>query len=340
MEQKEQCVDAGGSPNEDARTEALAYLCSSPQRIRLDRELRNIISDHAPCGALAQNSLYHLQLDNGVGPRTLEHTKRLRGHLCLLLAEENGVRATQALPGALMVELIHSATLAVDDIQDGDDLRSGRLALWKKTSTADAMNVAFFFVSLGQANYHAKTQSTGTVELSQDIVCRLSLLLNGQQRDLGIDADETLSLRDYEEMVTGKTGALLELACVLGVSVRERKISEMEREALKSFAGSLAAVHQAQDDLDDLGSILEGNESTGMLPHASIGRCVPGVPCEIREWTWDERTRTQKFIEDYLRKKRCALTLSVDALESLGLVRSLRLRTIATALATRNMEGH
>jgi geranylgeranyl diphosphate synthase type II len=54
--------------------------------------------------------------------------KRLRPVLCLAAAERNGVRAERAMPLALALEFVHTASLIHDDLpcMDNDDLRRGR----------------------------------------------------------------------------------------------------------------------------------------------------------------------------------------------------------------------
>ena len=107
----------------------LRELFDSPKRRLVDQELERVVRASATSDLLIDHLLYHLRLDAGTPEPTLGYSKRLRAYLCLLLAEEQGHDWRLALPSAVTVEFIHNATLIVDDVQDGDTQRCGRVAL-------------------------------------------------------------------------------------------------------------------------------------------------------------------------------------------------------------------
>ena len=164
--------------------QVLQELFDSPKRHLVDQELQRVIRASASSDLLIGDVLYHLRLDGGAPEPTLGYSKRLRAYLCLLLAEEQGHDLELALPSAVTVELIHNATLIVDDVQDGDTQRCGRLALWMKTSIAEAMNAAFFLVCTAQAYYHTRTSQLHLLDLGDEIVSAFNSLISGQQRDI------------------------------------------------------------------------------------------------------------------------------------------------------------
>ena len=76
-------------------------------------------------------SAYHLGWTDAQGhPANEPAGKRIRPALTLWACEALGGDPAWALPAAVAVELIHNFTLIHDDIQDGDQLRRHRPAVW------------------------------------------------------------------------------------------------------------------------------------------------------------------------------------------------------------------
>ncbi|NJM40461.1 MAG: hypothetical protein HC853_06705 [Anaerolineae bacterium] len=88
---------------------------------------------------------YHLGFADAAGipaghPAQINAGKRIRPLLVLLACEACGGDPRTALPAAAAVELLHNFSLIHDDIEDGDELRRGRLTLWKQWNIAQAIN--------------------------------------------------------------------------------------------------------------------------------------------------------------------------------------------------------
>ena len=66
--------------------------------------------------------------------------KRLRARLALASCQALGGTREQAVAWAAACELLHNATLIHDDLQDGDEVRRGREALWVRHGAAQAIN--------------------------------------------------------------------------------------------------------------------------------------------------------------------------------------------------------
>src|SRR3989442_15490733 len=79
---------------------------------------------------------YHRGL-RGAGARP---GKRVRANLALLTCEAFGRRYADAVWAAVAVEMAHNFSLVFDDIQDGDELRRGRPAVWKVWGAPQAIN--------------------------------------------------------------------------------------------------------------------------------------------------------------------------------------------------------
>lgn len=315
--------------------DGLQELFDSPKRRLADQELERVIRASASSDLLIDDLLYHLRLDAGPPEPTLGYSKRLRAHLCLLLAEEQGHDLELALPSAVTIELIHNATLIVDDVQDGDTQRCGRLALWKKTSVAEAMNAAFFLACMAQAYYHTKTRELGLLNLGEEIVAAIGSLISGQHEDISFDPLRDRSVSSYERIVDGKTGALLHLSCLMGCCPRT-SADIPHRDLLHAFAVSLARVHQLQDDLDDLLDMTTLPAKTIVIPRANIASYCLGPGAPSGEIPREDLSPVLHGVLSYSRRLDAELCHALSALYEHGLVRTARLRKLVAALSNRN----
>jgi geranylgeranyl diphosphate synthase, type I len=171
--------------------------------------------------------------------------KRIRPLLALLVAGAVPADWRRALPGACAVELIHAFSLVHDDIQDGSDLRRGRPAVWRAFGTPHAINAgdALFtmaFAALAEAPPQAAARM---LETAADTCVRLT---QGQYLDMAYEQANTASLAQYQEMIEGKTAALIEASCRLGAIAADA--APAREESFARFGHSLGLAFQAQDD--------------------------------------------------------------------------------------------
>lgn len=236
--------------------ELLCDLFISDKRQMVDSEIRRILTDYTANGELRQNLLYHMCLDDDSITPTFAHSKRLRSYLCLLIGEENSRNLEKVLPLAVTIELLHNATLLVDDVQDGDTIRCGKPALWSKVGIAQAMNASFFLANIAQAYYHKARLSQNLGDFTDRLIRCIDSLFDGQQIDICVKPlPEKNTLALYQKMVHGKTGALLSLACVMGAYPDGMYVAS-NVVLLERFATQFALLHQLQDDFSDLDSLL------------------------------------------------------------------------------------
>ena len=188
---------------------------------------------------------------------TAQGGKRLRGILAMLICETLGGTATAALPAAVAVELAQAASLAHDDIIDGDLARRGRAALHARYDLAMAILVPHLIVP------HAvlSAQEYGP-EALRVILEGWARVTQGQVRDyLPPDLDSGADLtvrgegalgsaeREYWAIVRDKTAALFETAAVLGVmAAADGRHAAPARE----YAAWLGNAFQVADDVADL----------------------------------------------------------------------------------------
>ena len=245
----------------------------------LERHLRDALGGAPPVQRYYQMMAYHLGwLDERLRESGGHGGKRLRPTLCLLACESVGAPPEHALPGALAVELVHNASLVHDDIEDGDELRRHRPAVWALWGTAHGVNVGDGMLSLAHlamleagASRGATVAATAAAVLSRACVD----LFEGQFLDQEYQALDSVSLPQYLAMVDRKTGALFGCAAELGGLLGGAGPGVLRR--LGQFGRTLGRVFQMQDDL--LG--VWGDRSKTGKPSADVRKRKRGLPAAL-----------------------------------------------------------
>lgn len=174
------------------------------------------------------------------------HGKRLRPALCLLAGGATGPIGPGHLDLAVVVELIHAATLVHDDILDGADKRRGQ-------PTANAKWGNAISVLLGDCLFaHALELSTSfqNGEVGRRIARAASDVCSGEIIQTQRRFDLKLSVPDYYKIIEMKTAALFAAACELGAFLNEAAPDVIS--ALRLFGLRLGTAYQIYDDVLDL----------------------------------------------------------------------------------------
>lgn len=193
--------------------------------------------------------------------------KRLRPVLVLLSAEIFGGRAARerALPAALAVEIFHNFTLVHDDIMDKATTRRGRSTVHTKWDIPTAilcgdLMMGMAYQQLVLTSTTAKRSTREAVFIFQAMVERLC---QGQMLDMVFEGEENVTVKDYEEMIDAKTGALIQACLELGGYVGGA--DGAQRDVLRQIGKATGRAFQIQDDLLDL-----------TADHAKWGKVVGG----------------------------------------------------------------
>lgn len=184
--------------------------------------------------------------------------KRVRPLCTLLTARSFGAELERALPFAAAVELIHAASLVLDDLPAMDDAatRRGQPTLHRAIGEADATLVAFALIARAfrlAAEIPGNRRRDRT--LSVELVGRLEHavgaagMCEGQSRDLHFDAAPAQSLDDLVAVHEMKTGALFAAAILGGARLAGAKPRELA--ALERFGKNLGLAFQVRDDILD-----------------------------------------------------------------------------------------
>ncbi|BCU68244.1 geranylgeranyl pyrophosphate synthase [Sulfolobales archaeon HS-7] len=167
----------------------------------------------------------------------LRDGKRFRGLLVMLVAEFFGSSEEKAIDGALAVEILHAASLALDDIMDGDLERRGKKAAW----------VVFGNKKVILATNYLIPSALRIISKYGDEALKISVDL---WRNIGVGAlRDTFETPDYIDIIELKTGSFFELSTALGIFASGE--STYLPEALQ-LGRSLGIQYQIIDDYMDI----------------------------------------------------------------------------------------
>jgi len=174
--------------------------------------------------------------------------KRLRPMLVLLSAKMVGEATGDVISLAAVVELLHTATLAHDDVIDVAETRRGRPSpnvIWGNNTSVlagDWLYMQAFQVALRQRNFRILDLLIG---LTQRMV-------EGELLQLDLIGSVSVSEADYMELVDRKTASLFSSCARLGGVATGAAPEAVER--LGDFAWNLGMAFQLVDDVLDFTS--------------------------------------------------------------------------------------
>ena len=172
--------------------------------------------------------------------------KRLRPRLVLLAnAAVNGAVPADAIPLAVGVELIHTATLVHDDINDHGTLRRGRETVNARWGgTVALLTGDFMFTQVYQL------MATYPREINAILADATATLVEGETLQILAAKQGTLAGETYMEIIAKKTAALFVAAVELGATIGHAPADWTA--ALKDYAFNLGLAFQIADDILDL----------------------------------------------------------------------------------------
>lgn len=178
--------------------------------------------------------------------------KRLRPCLTLACCEVVGGKAENILEAAAAFELLHTFSLIHDDIMDHSDLRRGVKTvhrIWGEPMAILAGDALFakVFEALSMNAARMGLEGRKVTELFR-MVSRASFELSrGQAMDMLFSQRHTLKEEEYVEMVSLKTGALMQASAASGALLGGGTPSQVQR--LGEYGKNLGIAFQIQDDI-------------------------------------------------------------------------------------------
>ena len=205
-----------------------------------------------------------LQSDASVLSHALEHLQRSSGKhvrpiivgLCAQLC--SGQTNEQTLSAALVIELLHTASLIHDDVIDWSDTRRGQPTLNALYSNHQAVLMGDYVLSTAFLEIVSREHNTEMLRVVAQAGRDLSI---GELMQLSLSKAHTYREEDYYAVVDRKTGALFEASAKLGalsVDATEEQVKHCAR-----LGQLMGRAFQLQDDLFDYDKLQDVGKPTG-----------------------------------------------------------------------------
>jgi geranylgeranyl diphosphate synthase type I len=255
------------------------------RRAVIEKRLREVVSAVEPDEL--EDELAHVVLAGG---------KRVRPTLTLLTCEAAGgsvwadgdpgdgalgPSGETALDFAVGVELVHNASLVVDDIIDRSELRRGSESAWSAYGHGAALITSDGLLGEAFALFSADSRALESVSRA------LVELGEGEAVEL---VDRPASESEYMELARRKTGALFRTAAELGAIAADADAATID--AVGEYAERVGIAFQIRDDvLDAVGEASDLGKPTGHddeMDRPSIVRVTGKDPAALTELAREE----------------------------------------------------
>ena len=198
--------------------------------------------------------------------------KRIRPLLTMLSCNSLGGDFNKAINIAIAIELLHNFTLVHDDIMDEDNLRHNQPTVHNKWDIATAVLTgdSLLWLSL----HLLKKVERSREDVILHFIDAIKLVCEGQAYDKMFETQDFVSIKEYEKMISMKTGYMIGLCSQLGAVSAGADIEVQNK--MKEYGLEIGKAYQIQDDymeiyLDEntmkksLKSDIELNKKTYMI---------------------------------------------------------------------------
>ncbi len=207
--------------------------------------------------------------------------KRFRPALVFAVGQTFEADIEKLVRTAAAVEMIHTYSLIHDDLpsMDNDDLRRGRETCHKKFGEATAILAGDVLETLA---FQAVAEDESlSAEMRIGLVAELAKaagtpfgMVAGQQLDLEAEG-KNMSIEEIDQIHSLKTGALIAACGKAGVIIGRG--TELEINAISSYAARLGLLFQITDDLLDVTQTTESLGKTAMKDIAANKATYPSI---------------------------------------------------------------
>lgn len=172
----------------------------------------------------------------------------MRARIALSASAALGLPQEDAIACAACSELLHNASLIHDDLQDGDEVRRDRPAVWAAFGRDVAVCVGDAMVSAAYAALGQVRDVAVLPALLRVVHAAVARTVRGQCADLAARDAPVDALVDYDTVAAGKSGPLLALPLQLPLTLAGAPIAARAADmAVRHFAIG----YQMADDLED-----------------------------------------------------------------------------------------
>ncbi len=193
---------------------------------------------------------------------------------------------------AVIVEMVHLATLVHDDVMDEAEIRRGRPTLaanWGNELSV-LLGDCLFAHALKLAASFPTTEICRAVSEATNTVCSGEILQTQRRKNFELTREQ------YFKVVTMKTGELFALSCDLGAYLS--RASTVERSALRQFGLAIGTAYQVYDDcLDLFGSEAKAGKSLGT--DLAKGKLTLPMIIAMERATGGEREQFQAAVRNW-----------------------------------------
>ena len=204
---------------------------------------------------------------------------RLRAKISLCLGKKADINPATNYPLAATVEVLHQASLLLDDLQEGDLYRRGKTSVWNEFGEATAINLALALIAKSYLyiNEIEDTYHPLTMLLQKHISETISKTVAGQQEDLQ-GVERNISYPEYEQVAREKSGPLFALPFKLIMTLLNENTYHMKK--CDDIASIFGVAYQLADDLNDrkqkksslngIGVLLKNNYSEAVAKERAL----------------------------------------------------------------------
>ena len=232
--------------------------------------------------------------------------KRVRPAVTVLACEACGGDAEAAVDFAVAVELVHNASLVIDDIIDRSDVRRGTTSAWTEYGYGPAIIASDGLLGEAFALLSRDDHATQTVAES------MAELGEGEATEL---VARPTNEREYMQLARRKTGALFRAAAELGAVAAGADPFTVE--AFGDYAERVGVAFQIRDDvLDATADAAALGKPTGQDEEMDRPSLVQVTELTVEEANARARSESERALE-------ALATSNVDDSESLEYLQDL-----------------
>jgi geranylgeranyl diphosphate synthase type II len=227
------------------------------RRLRVEAALRRlVVPGRAPAvEAALESSLF-------------APAKRLRPILSLLVAEVLRGNPEGVLPAGCAIEMVHTASLILDDLPSMDDAKTRRGRPTCHVAHGEATAVLAAFALLNRAyeilaeGWEGAPDAAARAGIARELARAIGTdgMIAGQSKDLAM-TDRAIDFPTLEFIHSRKTGALFMASAALGALSARARPSEVA--SVVAYAKNLGLAFQIVDDLIDATGGAEAGKDVG-----------------------------------------------------------------------------
>ncbi len=178
--------------------------------------------------------------------------KRWRPYLFLLVTEALGAKPEEYLDLVLIPEIVHNASIIVDDIEDNSEFRRGKPCLHKIFGVDVAINTGnwmYFFPLIPLFKNREKFGKEKFQKILEVYIQEMNNIHFGQAMDIGWHKGwgKEITVEKYLQMCAFKTGTLARMSAKIAAICAGASDEVVEK--LGHFAESIGIAFQIQDDI-------------------------------------------------------------------------------------------